>query len=91
VRSVHLAGAGDGRRDFERVEADAGAVLPAHHHPGVEELFVQQGSCAVEGRTMRAGDYHRAAGGTRHAATVAGTDGCALLVATRAPVRTTGA
>ena len=85
VRSMRLAGTGDGYRDFDRVVAAPGAVLPGHPHAGMEELFVEHGSCVVEGRALGPGDYHRAAGGTRHAATVAGAGGCSLLVATRAP------
>ncbi|MCC6317977.1 MAG: cupin domain-containing protein [Gemmatimonadaceae bacterium] len=77
---VALAGA----RELSIVDADAGAVLADHDHGGIEELFVLHGSCEVQGRRMRAGDYHRALPGSHHDITLAGADGCILVNSVRA-------
>ena len=39
----------------------------AHHHSGPEECFVISGSVNVEGRLLRAGDFHHAEGDSDHA------------------------
>lgn len=60
------------------------AVLPDHEHHGVEELYVLEGSCVVEGRELAAGDYHRAAAGSTHHETLSGEAGCVLVCSLRA-------
>jgi len=52
-----------------------GAALPVHQHIGVEQFFVVEGDCKVEGRTLGSGDYHRAEAGSIHetTSTVGGT------------------
>jgi anti-sigma factor ChrR (cupin superfamily) len=44
----------------------AGARLPAHRHRGVEECFMVAGDLVLGDLALKAGDYHRIAGGTRH-------------------------
>jgi anti-sigma factor ChrR (cupin superfamily) len=45
----------------------AGGRLPAHPHPGVEEVFMLEGDLHGEdGRVLWAGDYQRSAAGTVH-------------------------
>lgn len=44
----------------------AGTALPAHHHLGVEQFYVIEGDCNVDGRRLGPGDYHRAAAGSIH-------------------------
>ena len=56
-----------------------GATIPAHDHACVEHLFVLSGSIDVDGTLCHAGDYHRAAQGTRHHAPWS-KEGCSVLV-----------
>ena len=56
-----------------------GATIPAHDHACVEHLFVLSGSIDVDGTLCHAGDYHRAAQGTRHHAPWS-AEGCSVLV-----------
>ena len=42
------------------------ARYPAHHHSGPEECYVISGSLIVEGRVLRAGDFHHAEGDSNH-------------------------
>lgn len=65
------------------VEATGAGVLAPHRHEGIEELFVLEGSCLVEGTEMCAGDYHRARDHSTHGATTAGADGCVLFCSVR--------
>lgn len=65
------------------IDARPRAVLEEHVHEGVEELMVLGGSCVVEGESLAAGDYHRAAPDSTHHPTVAGGDGCRLLCVRR--------
>ncbi len=60
-------------------DAAPAATLDAHAHDGLEELYVVEGSCVVEGEVLQCGDYHRALPGTHHGLTVAGGDGCRVL------------
>ena len=56
-----------------------GATIPDHAHPRVEHSYVLSGSIEVEGVLCHAGDYHRAAIGTAHAAFFS-LEGCVMLV-----------
>jgi anti-sigma factor ChrR (cupin superfamily) len=61
------------------VRMKAGSSYPAHVHGGNEECFVVSGDLCVGELRMVAGDYQRAAAGSRHA--VQSTDtGCVLLL-----------
>ncbi len=46
-----------------------GTQLPPHSHLGVEQFFVLEGDCNVNGQELGPGDYHRAAAGSRHEST----------------------
>ena len=48
------------------LKGDPGARYPAHRHSGPEECFVISGSLVVEGRVLRAGDFHHAEGESDH-------------------------
>lgn len=48
------------------IKADPGARYPAHRHSGPEECYVIRGSLFVEGRLLRAGDFHHAEGDSDH-------------------------
>jgi quercetin dioxygenase-like cupin family protein len=48
------------------IRAEPGARYPAHRHSGPEECYVISGSVIVEGRVLRAGDFHHAEGGSDH-------------------------
>lgn len=66
------------------MQAEPNATLIEHEHAGVEELFVLRGSCTVEGRLMRVGDYHRAAEGSTHTTSQTESEGCDLICSLRA-------
>ncbi len=78
-----LIGGSEGPRSFLVLSMSPGATLPGHPHPGVEELFILSGSCTLDGRTLAAGDYHRAAAHSTHPDTRSLDDGCEVLVALR--------
>jgi len=42
------------------LKGEPGARYPAHRHSGPEECYVIRGSLNVEGRVLRAGDFHHA-------------------------------
>ena len=42
------------------LRAEPGAVYPAHRHHGPEECYVISGSVIIDGRVLRAGDFHHA-------------------------------
>jgi quercetin dioxygenase-like cupin family protein len=42
------------------IHAKPGAVYPSHKHHGPEECFVISGSVVIDGRVLRAGDFHHA-------------------------------
>jgi anti-sigma factor ChrR (cupin superfamily) len=42
------------------LQADPGAVYPPHRHSGPEECYVLKGSVMIDGRVLRAGDFHHA-------------------------------
>lgn len=48
------------------LRAEPGAVYPSHHHHGAEECFVLKGSIVIDGRTLRAGDFHHADADSDH-------------------------
>ena len=48
------------------VAGDPGARFPAHRHSGPEECYVVSGSLIIEGRVLRAGDFHHAEGDSDH-------------------------
>jgi len=48
------------------LRAEPGAVYPSHRHHGGEECYVVRGSVVIDGRTLRAGDFHHADGGSDH-------------------------
>ncbi len=48
------------------LRAEPGARYPAHRHSGPEECYVIRGSLIVEGRVLRAGDFHHADGESDH-------------------------
>jgi anti-sigma factor ChrR (cupin superfamily) len=43
-----------------------GAKTPLHRHPGMEECMVIEGDFQVDGKDLRAGDYHCASPGSIH-------------------------
>jgi anti-sigma factor ChrR (cupin superfamily) len=43
-----------------------GARYPSHRHSTCEECYVLSGSVVIEGRVLRAGDFHHAEGDTDH-------------------------
>ena len=48
------------------LKGEPGARYPAHRHSGPEECYVISGSLNIEGRVLRAGDFHHAEGGSDH-------------------------
>jgi putative transcriptional regulator len=48
------------------LKGEPGARYPAHRHSGPEECYVISGSLNVEGRVLRAGDFHHAEGDSDH-------------------------
>ena len=48
------------------LKGEPGTRYPAHRHSGPEECYVISGSLNVEGRVLRAGDFHHAEGGSDH-------------------------
>jgi quercetin dioxygenase-like cupin family protein len=42
------------------IRAEPGAVYPPHVHHGPEECLVLRGSVVIDGRVLRAGDFHHA-------------------------------
>src|SRR5262245_46642306 len=58
---------------------DPGSRLPAHDHHGDEQSYVISGSCRIGGVSLRQGDFHRAAAGSRHGDVVS-DEGCVLLL-----------
>ena len=48
------------------LKGEPGARYPAHRHSGPEECYVISGSLIVEGRVLRAGDFHHAEGDSDH-------------------------
>jgi quercetin dioxygenase-like cupin family protein len=48
------------------LKGEPGTRYPAHRHSGPEECYVISGSLNVEGRLLRAGDFHHAEGDSDH-------------------------
>ena len=48
------------------IRARAGAVYPSHRHSGPEECYVIRGSAVIDGRVLRAGDFHHADADSDH-------------------------
>jgi hypothetical protein len=48
------------------LRGEPGVSYPAHRHTGPEECYVIRGSVIVEGRRLRAGDFHHAEGDSDH-------------------------
>ena len=48
------------------IRARAGAVYPSHRHSGPEECYVIHGSVVIDGRVLRAGDFHHADADSDH-------------------------
>lgn len=61
------------------VRAEPGAVYPAHRHYGPEDCFMISGSVILDGRVLRAGDFHHADAGSEHAE-ITTTDGAEVLI-----------
>jgi anti-sigma factor ChrR (cupin superfamily) len=59
----------------------AGTHLPAHRHTGVEQFYVLEGDCTVNGERLGPGDYHRAEVGSVHEETYTEFGTMLLLVA----------
>ena len=66
--------------ELSLVRMERGATWNAHHHDGAEEVFLLRGDWQCLGRNLHPGDYHRAGGGTDHAATTS-REGCKMVVA----------
>lgn len=49
------------------LRGEPGVTYPAHRHSGPEDCYVIRGSLVVEGRLLRAGDFHHAEGESDHA------------------------
>jgi hypothetical protein len=77
-----LAGGAGESADLALLEMAPGGLLPEHEHGGLEEIFILRGSCRAQGRSIRAGDYHRAAHGSEHEDTTT-DEGCLMLVVLR--------
>ena len=57
----------DGRSETLLLDCDAGAVIGAHRHHGVEELTVLKGRLECEdGSTLGVGDFQLSLAGSRH-------------------------
>lgn len=61
------------------IRAEAGAVYPSHRHHGPEECFVISGSVVIDGRVLRAGDFHHADEDSDHGE-ITTTEGAEVLV-----------
>ncbi len=57
----------------------AGRIL-AHQHAGTEVMYLICGSMVVDGVRLRAGDVLKSATGTIHRESVAGAEGCELVI-----------
>jgi anti-sigma factor ChrR (cupin superfamily) len=61
------------------LRAEPGAVYPAHDHHGAEECYVLRGTVVIDGRTLRAGDFHHADEGSAHGE-ISTVDGADVLI-----------
>jgi anti-sigma factor ChrR (cupin superfamily) len=58
-----------------------GAKTPLHRHPGMEECMVIEGDFQVDGKDLRAGDYHCAMPGSIHDRPYSNNGAVVLIVA----------
>jgi anti-sigma factor ChrR (cupin superfamily) len=63
------------------VRMAGGTHLPTHRHIGVEQFYVLEGDCTVNGERLGPGDYHRAEAGSIHDETSTEFGTLLLLVA----------
>jgi anti-sigma factor ChrR (cupin superfamily) len=61
------------------IRATPGAVYPSHRHSGPEECYVIRGSVIIDGRVLRAGDFHHADAGSDHGE-ITTTEGAEVLI-----------
>ena len=61
------------------IRARPGAVYPSHRHSGPEECYVIRGSVIIDGRMLRAGDFHHADAGSDHGE-ITTTEGAEVLI-----------
>ena len=61
------------------IRAEPGAVYPPHKHHGAEECLVLSGSVVLDGRVLRAGDFHHADADTDHGE-ITTTEGAEVLI-----------
>jgi anti-sigma factor ChrR (cupin superfamily) len=61
------------------IRAAPGAVYPSHKHHGPEECFVISGSVIIDGRVLRAGDFHHADDDSDHGE-ITTTEGAEVLL-----------
>jgi anti-sigma factor ChrR (cupin superfamily) len=61
------------------IRAEPGAVYPSHRHHGPEECYIVRGSVMIDGRVLRAGDFHHADEGSDHGE-ITTTEGAEVLV-----------
>ncbi len=61
------------------IRGEPGAVYPSHHHSGAEECYVIRGTLHVDGRVLRAGDFHHADAGSDHGE-LSTPDGAEVLI-----------
>jgi quercetin dioxygenase-like cupin family protein len=61
------------------IRAEPGAVYPSHKHHGPEECLVIRGSVVIDGRVLRAGDFHHADEDSEHGE-ITTTEGAEVLL-----------
>ena len=61
------------------IRATPGAVYPSHRHSGPEECYVIRGSVVIDGRVLRAGDFHHADADSDHGE-ITTTEGAEVLI-----------
>lgn len=61
------------------LQAEPGAVYPSHRHSGPEECYVLKGSVVIDGRVLRAGDFHHADENSDHGE-ITTTEGAEVLI-----------
>jgi anti-sigma factor ChrR (cupin superfamily) len=61
------------------LQADPGSVYPSHRHSGPEECYVLKGSVVIDGRVLRAGDFHHADEDSDHGE-ITTTEGAEVLI-----------
>ncbi|MBB5350684.1 anti-sigma factor ChrR (cupin superfamily) [Haloferula luteola] len=81
VRVKILSDLEDSPHTLVLLEADPGGVFFPHAHKGMEEVFMISGDLETEGHHMHAGDYLRAAPGTRHHRAIS-HGGCRAIMVT---------